>query len=438
MVVWHCGGSPHRDDAIGDHEGAKMMTVDHVTGNQPRDLPIAIIGAGPIGLAMAAHLVGCGQRFVIFEAGAEAGRAIAEWRHVSLFTEWASNIDSEAGRLLLAAGWRPPAEAAIPTGGELLDDYLVPLSALREIRPHLRLGHRVAAITRGGLDKVRTEGRGERPFLLQIRTADGEALVEACAVIDASGTWFNNNPLYSSGIWTAAELAAGNHIRYGLPNVLGAERERYAGRTTAVVGSGYSAINVILDLAELRASRPGTRIQWVVRRDSVESVLNGTGQDLLLAQGWLGQRLRALVGRGDVEVIASFRIADIQERAGRAVLRDGAGRSLEADMVVSATGFRPDLSLWRELRVEIDPATESVRGLSSLIDPNFHSCYSVPVHGLAELIHPEPNFYMIGMKSYGRAPTFLLKTGYEQARAIAAALCGRAPAALKTPACAAE
>jgi hypothetical protein len=263
-------------------------------------------------------------------------------------------------------------------------------------------------------------------------------LIEARAVIDASGTWFTTNPLHSSGIWTAAELAAADRVRYGLPHVLGPERALYAGRTTAVVGSGYSAINVILDLAELRASYPGTAIKWVVRRDSVDSLLNGTGQDLLLAQGWLGQRLRALITSGGVELVTSFRVSTIEASANGVVLKQTAGASQYTDMVAATTGFRPDLSLFRELRVDVDPASEAARGLGALVDPNLHSCYTVPVHGLAELTHPEPDFYVIGIKSYGRAPTFLLKTGYEQCRAIAAALCGRTPVARPAPACAAE
>jgi thioredoxin reductase len=415
-----------------------MMTVDVGIAAGPDDLPIAIVGAGPIGLAMAAHLVGCGKPFVVLEAGPEAGHAIRQWQHVRLFTEWESNIDEEAEQLLLGAGWQAPAGGTIPTGGDLLRDYLVPLSLLPAIQPHLRFRSRVTAVTRRGLDKLKTEKRGERPFLLQVGTADGEHLVEARAVIDASGTWFANNPLHSADIWTAAELAAADRIRYGLPNVLESERECYAGRTTAVVGSGYSAINVILDLAELRAAEPKTNIKWVVRRDSVDGVLTGTGQDLLLAQGWLGQRLRALVTRGDIEVVTSFRVAKIEATAERVVLTDATDTTLMADMVVAATGFRPDLSLFRELRVDIEPVSEAVRGLGALIDLNLHSCYTVPIHGLAELSHAEPDFYVIGIKSYGRAPTFLLKTGYEQARAIAAALFGTAATRRAVSVCAAE
>ena len=408
------------------------------TPRQSGDHPIAIIGAGPIGLAMASHLAGCNRRFLLLEAGEEAGHSIREWQHIRLFTEWAGNIDSEADKLLRASGWQRPAEDEIPSGSELLHDYLLPLAGHPAIRPHLNLGHRVEAVSRLGVDKVKTEGRAAQPFLLRTTTPAGEKLIEASAVIDASGTWFTGNPLHTSGLWTAVERAATSQIEYGIPDILGRARARYAGRNVAVVGAGYSAINVVLDLAELRKADPATRISWVVRRTSVESLLRGTGQDLLLAQGWLGQRLRQLIERGEIDVVTSFGTAAIDRQGEALQLTDGSGRRLRADRIVACTGFRPDLSLFRELRVDIDPVSESVRGLSALIDPNLHSCYSVPVHGLAELAHGEPDFFIIGIKSYGRAPTFLLKTGYEQARAIAAALCGLAPVARSRPSCAAE
>jgi thioredoxin reductase len=408
------------------------------TLRQIGDLPIAIIGAGPIGLAMASHLVSCNRRFVVLEAGGEAGHSIREWQHVRLFTEWAGNIDSEADKLLRAAGWQRPPEDEIPTGGELLADYLLPLAGHPAIRPHLKLSHRVEAMSRQGVDKVKTDGRAAQAFLLRTATPAGESLVEASVVIDASGTWFTCNPLHTSGLWTAAERAGASRIEYGIPDVQGAARALYAGRSVAVVGAGYSAINVVLDLAELRKADPATRISWVVRRKNVDTLLRGSGQDMLLAQGWLGQRLRQLVERGEIEVVPSFETAAIDCDGEALQLMDRSGRTLRADRVVACTGFRPDLSLFRELRVDIDAASESVRGLSALIDPNLHSCYSVPVHGFAELAHGEPDFFVIGIKSYGRAPTFLLKTGYEQARAIAAALCGLAPVERAKPSCAAE
>ena len=387
---------------------------------------------------MAVRLTGCNRPFLLLEAGEEASHSIREWEHVRLFTEWADNIDPEADKLLRATGWQRPPDSDIPTGGELRRDYLLPLARHPAIQPHLKLGHRVGAVSRRHVDKVKTEGRAAQPFLLRASTPAGERLIEASAVIDASGTWFNNNPLHSSGLWTDAEQAAAHRIQYGIPNVLGPERALYAGRNVAVVGAGYSAINVIFDLAELRQAEPATSLSWVVRRTSVDRLLRGSGQDLLLAQGWLGQRLRQLIEQGDVEVVTSFDAVAIDGEGEAVVLKDGSGRSLRADRVVACTGFRPDLSLFRELRVDIDPVSESVRGLSALIDPNRHSCYSVPIHGVEELAHGEPNLFVIGIKSYGRAPTFLLKTGYEQARAIAAALCGLAPAVRSKPSCAAE
>jgi hypothetical protein len=102
---------------------------------------------------------------------------------------------------------------------------------------------------------------------------------------------------------------------------------------------------------------------------------------------------------------------------------------LAVDLLVPATGFRPDLVMLSELRLELDPAVDAPRQLGPLIDPEFHSCGSVTPHGEKILAHPEPGFYIVGMKSYGRAPTFLMATGYEQVRSIAAALAGDRAAA---------
>jgi hypothetical protein len=94
------------------------------------------------------------------------------------------------------------------------------------------------------------------------------------------------------------------------------------------------------------------------------------------------------------------------------------------DQIVVATGFRPDLAPIRELRVALDPILEAPPALAPLIDPNLHSCGTVPPHGVVELSHPEPGFYIAGSKSYGRAPTFLMATGYEQVRSIVAEIAG--------------
>jgi len=110
-------------------------------------------------------------------------------------------------------------------------------------------------------------------------------------------------------------------------------------------------------------------------------------------------------------------------------LRAGELVELEADTVVVATGFRPDLDMLREVRLGLDEVVEAPTRLAPLIDPNLHSCGTVPPHGVDELSHPEPGFWLAGMKSYGRAPTFLLLTGYEQVRSIADELAGDRDAA---------
>lgn len=85
----------------------------------------------------------------------------------------------------------------------------------------------------------------------------------------------------------------------------------------------------------------------------------------------------------------------------------------------------------REIRLTLDPWLESSGTLGPLIDPNLHSCGTVRPHGALELAHPEPDFFIAGMKSYGRAPTFLIATGHEQVRSIAAALTGDHEAAAR-------
>jgi hypothetical protein len=100
------------------------------------------------------------------------------------------------------------------------------------------------------------------------------------------------------------------------------------------------------------------------------------------------------------------------------------------DEIISNTGSRPDFSFLREVRLSIDPSLESVSAIADLIDPNIHSCGTVRPHGERELRHPDKDFYIAGSKSYGRAPTFLMATGYEQVRSIVAAIDGDMEAAL--------
>jgi len=392
-------------------------------------LPVAIIGAGPVGLAAAAHLLAKGETPVVFEAGLAAGASILEWGHVRLFSPWHYTVDTASAALLAAQGWEAPEPEELPTGRELVERYLAPLAATPELAPRIRFGARVESVSRLGFDKMKTPGREQAPFLLQVRRSDdSEEAVLARAVIDASGTWGKPNPLGASGLPAVGERALAERIFYGIPDVLGTHRPRYAGRRVLVVGSGHSAFNAILDLVRMAEEEPGTAILWAVRRQSLGQLFGGGENDVLAARGALGTRVRQLIDSGRVRLLTGFRVTELRS-AGRGIEVIGGAETVEADEIVATTGFRPDLSLFSELRTALDPGVESPAVLAPLIDPNLHSCGTVRPHGAEELKQPEKDFYVVGMKSYGRAPTFLLLTGYEQVRSVACALTGDAKGA---------
>ncbi|MFG3702261.1 FAD-dependent oxidoreductase [Micromonospora sp. NPDC047620] len=389
------------------------------------ELPVVVIGAGPVGLAAAAHLYERGLPFLVLEAGDTAGAAVRQWGHVRVFSPWRYNIDPATRRLLDKAGWVAPAEGALPTGAELLADYLRPFAGLPQIKPHLHYGARVEAISRLGLDRLRTAGREQTPFL--IRLANGDEIL-ARAVIDASGTWGTPNVLGASGLPARGEKDAGAYLEHALPDVLGTDRDRFAGRHTLVVGAGHSAANTLLSLAELAAAEAGTEVTWAIRSASPARTYGGGDADALPARGALGSRLREHVDADRIRLLTGFSVHAVTPTDGRvAVLvrhADGSEEQVIVDRIVAATGFRPDHSIAAELRLDLDPVMGATRALAPLIDPNEHSCGTVPPHGVDELAHPEAGYYAVGMKSYGRAPTFLMATGYEQVRSVVAALAG--------------
>lgn len=389
-------------------------------------LPVAVIGAGPVGLAAAAHLLEQGETPLVLEAGETVGASILEWAHVRVFSPWRYNVDAASKRLLLANGWQEPEPDYLPTGRELMEQYLRPLAELPQLRPHIQLGTRVLSVARQGFDKMKTAGREQAPFVLHVRRADGsEELLTARAVIDASGTYTAPNPLGASGVPAIGERALSDRIFYGIPDVLGAHRQRYVGRRVLVVGSGHSAFNALLDLAQLAEVEPLTRIIWAIRRTDTRQLYGGGENDLLPARGALGTRLHQLVTTGTVQLVTGLRVLALRATDDGVTVRSGETELPPVDEIVATTGFRPDLSLLSELRLGLDPVVETTPALAPLIDPNVHSCGSVRPHGEAELAHPnEPGFYIAGMKSYGRAPTFLMLTGYEQVRSIVCALVG--------------
>lgn len=393
-------------------------------------LPVAIIGAGPVGLAAAAHLIGRGERPIVLEAGPSAGASVLAWGHVRLFSPWEFNVDPAAVDLLEETGWSSPEPRALPTGAELVERYLAPLARHPRLAPHVRYGARVVSVSRPGADKLKSAGRASMPFVLHVRAHDGdESLIAAKAVIDASGTWNQPNPVGASGVPALGEAALADRLSHGIPDVRGVDRGRFAGRRVLVVGSGHSAFNVLLDLVALTQEEPSTQITWAVRRPSAAGLFGGEGADELAARGALGSSARAIVEQGAVTLAIGFGMNRLARTAEGIVAASGDRELPPVDEIIVATGFRPDLSLARELRLDLDEIVEAPRALAPLIDPNLHSCGSVPPHGEAELRHPESGYYAVGMKSYGRAPTFLMRTGYEQVRSVVAAIAGDMEAA---------
>jgi thioredoxin reductase len=391
------------------------------------DLPVVVIGAGPQGLAAAAHLLERGLEPVVLESGGAPGAAIAEWGHVRLFSQWPELIDQAAARLLEPTGWTAPT-SGYPTGAEWVEQYLAPLG--KALGEKVWYDAQVTGVSRKGRDRLVDADRGEQPFTVHLTTAAGhETRIEARAVIDASGTWRKPNPAGADGLPALGETANADLVTYAIPD--SQAPGRYAGKHTVLLGAGASALNAIIELDRIAQAHPGTTVTWVLRRGSTATTYGGGEADQLPQRGALGLRARAAVDAGRVQVVTGFRTAQIRRADDRAVVVAEDGRELApADSVVVLTGFRPDLSFLSELRLDLDPTLEAPRRIAAEIDPNIPSCGSVQATGARDLAHAqEPNLYVVGMKSYGRAPTFLAMTGYEQVRSIVAMLAGDVEAA---------
>ncbi|MEU9053768.1 NAD(P)-binding domain-containing protein [Streptomyces sp. NPDC048384] len=393
-------------------------------------LPVVVIGAGPIGLAAAAHLVERGIEPLVLEAGPAAGSAVREWSHVRLFSTWGELIDPAAEKLLAPTGWVRPDASTYPTGGDWAERYLQLLADV--LGDKVRYGATVTGVARAGRDRIVDSGRDEQPFTVHIQSADGaEERVTARAVIDASGTWSVPSPMGADGLPALGEKKTADRIAYRVPNLSDpAVRARYAGKRTAVVGSGASAFTALALLADLAKENDGTHAVWILRRGISDNTYGGGEADQLPARGALGLRAKAAVEAGHASAVTGFRAQALERDGDRLVLVAEDGRRLDpVDEVIVLTGFRPDLSFLSELRLGLDERLQAPTALAPLIDPNVHSCGTVYPHGVNELSHPEQGVYLVGMKSYGRAPTFLAMTGYEQVRSITASLAGDQEAA---------
>ncbi len=398
-------------------------------------LPVIIIGAGPIGLAAAANAAERDIDFVVVEAGADAGTAVGEWGHVRLFSSWLELIDPAARRLLEASGgWSAPDDGAYPTGAEWREAYLQPLANLLDSSANgsVRYNTQVTGVSRAGRDLLVDSGRENDPFAVHLRGPEGHERLLGSAVVDASGTWNSPNPLGADGYAARGEREHADRITYGIPDFTDAAvAARYAGKHVAVAGKGASAQGVLIGLAQLAELNSATRVSWLLRRPSVGDAFGGGDNDQLEQRGKLGQDAKAAATSGLVTNVTQFRTESVEaQHDGRLTLGSIDGQQVSGvDEIIVVTGFRPDFSFLSEVRLDLDPALGSARFLAELVHPDHHSCGDVPGHGYQELAQPEHGFYVVGMKSYGRAPSFLAMTGFEQVRSVIAALAGDLEAA---------
>ncbi|GAA2494690.1 FAD-dependent oxidoreductase [Streptomyces gobitricini] len=383
---------------------------------------VAILGAGPVGLDAALACADAGRPFTVYEAGAAAAAHVRAWGHVRLFTPWGLNVSHRMRAHLPHA----PSGEDCPTGAELVTRLLDPVAALPALEGRIRLRTRVAAIARTGLLKHEQIGTGTRaaaPFTLLLDGPDGEDTAEADLVLDCTGTYSHPNTLGPGGIPALGERALAHRVTRTLPDT--AEPGRWAG-TVLLAGAGKSAQTAARDLAAL----PGTRVEWAVRSpgpdwgavpddtlpgrrhlvDTSQALANGTHDRVTVHTG---THVRALRRAGD-RVRATFATAD-------------GPREIVCDHILALTGYTGDASLYRQLQVHECYATGAPMNLSAaLLGSAGGDCLAQPSVGIDTLRNPEPHFFILGAKSYGRLNTFLLRTGYEQIDRLTAAYTGEA------------
>lgn len=382
---------------------------------------LAIIGAGPIGLEAALAARSLGWEVKVYERG-QPGAAVRRWGHVRMFSPFGINVSPEGAALVRAAAGSLPDETVLLTGREFVEAYLEPLA--RELGDLVITNTGVLGLSRPRTlkgDLIGDPLRAQLPFELLVEKGGRERIEEADVVFDCSGTFGNSNALGDGGAPAAGERQAGDSILYGVPDVLGSERSRVSGRVM-VVGAGHSAATVVRDLAALRREESGPPILWIVRRPDPPPC-RVIASDPLSERAKLTSEVNTLAGENaqvDYRPGRSIRAID---HAGEHLLVSLRGpfadESVEVDLIIAATGFRPDLELARELQVNLCYATEGTLPLAALLlGEAGGDCLATGGFGAEVLKHPEPNYFALGMKSFGRNPDFLIRTGREQIASV--------------------
>jgi len=383
---------------------------------------LAILGAGPVGLEAALAAVDAGRSFTLYETAPHAAGNVRSWGHVRLFTPWDMNVSPRMRHHLEVADIEVPGGSECPTGNELADHLLEPLAALPSVAPHLRTATKVLSVARQGLlkhEEIGTDERARRPFRLVVRTADGrERVDQAGAVLDCTGTYEVANALGDGGVPAPGERSAEAHILRHIPDV-DAEPEAWAGKTLLVTGAGHSAQTALCDLVDLAERHPGTRIIWALRRSEPAWTIDP--DDPLPERSRLTERAAAIAaGASDTVEMLTGVTVDAVARTDEAVevtlaRADGSTLSRRVDLIISLTGYIGDAGLHRQLQVDECYATSGPMKLAAaLLGQGSANCLEQVSHGPDTLVNPEPGFFILGIKSYGRSPGFLMQVGWNQ------------------------
>jgi thioredoxin reductase len=393
---------------------------------------IAILGGGPIGIETALYARFLGYEVTVYERRQVAQHPRQSWAHVRMFSPFSMNR-SKLGLAALKAqdeGYEPPRDDALLTGREWTERYLLPLSQSDLISDHIAEHTTVVSVGREHRFKheLPEVGDGGDMFRILLRSADGSERVESAdAVIDVSGVFDQPNWIGQGGVPAIGEQAVRERIEFGLPDLSGEQHDRFVERRILLVGSGYSAATNAVALARIAAESPATGVTWITRRPSQETSqpitriesdrlperdrLASSANDIALKTDspishWPGTSIDAIQYDADQDV---FSVTLNGQHAG----------TFEFDRIIANVGYRPDLSLTRELQVHYCYASEGPMKLAAALLGNVSAdCLDQTSCGPQTLLNPEPNFYVLGSKSYGRNSNFLFSLGLEQIREI--------------------
>lgn len=397
---------------------------------------IAILGAGPTGIEAALYAATLKLPVTVYERGRVAEH-VRHWGHVRLFSSFGMNT-TPLGRERVRAD-RPdrslPGENDFVTGREHVEAYLEPLAKSPLLTGALRTETAVLSIGRRGFlkeDGVGDPRRGKQPFRLLLRHANKDSVEEVDIVLDCTGTYGQPRFLGDGGIAAIGEMAGRQQIAWWLEDVLGEKRAHYADRTTLVVGSGYSAATTICNLSALSEKHPATWIVWLARGAATQPVRRIMG-DPLRERDQLAVRANMLAtrGEGNVEFHAQAVVESIEARGpdkGLKVTARVAGKlmSWDVERMIANVGYTPNTEIYRELQVHECYATLGTMGLAAaLAQHKGADCLTIGSQGAATLKSPEPGFFVLGAKSYGRNSNFLLRTGLEQVREVFTLITGK-------------